>query len=80
MTSRLLGYDVELWGGGQVSDPPQLDLQTEEAEALIGDLVQPVECCAVLLSKVRGNPDDCYRVETGGIGQKLTEVAVIRAL
>ena len=47
------GFEMTLNFGatGESSDPPQLDLQDEEAKAFVGDSIEPVEGRAVFLGE-----------------------------
>ena len=65
---------------GGLSDLPELDLKSEEPEALVGDPVEPIECRTVLLGEAGGDPDDGYCLKPRRVGQELPEVAVVRSL
>jgi hypothetical protein len=55
-------------------------IKAEEADAVVGDLVQPVERRTVPFGKLPGNPNDGDSLQTGGISQELPEMQMIGAL
>jgi hypothetical protein len=56
-------HDVELRRDRRVANPPEFYFKAKEIEALIGDLVQPIQRGPVFLSKALRNPYDGDRTE-----------------
>lgn len=44
---------------------------------LVGPLVEPVDCSAMLCTEARGHPDDGAGLRAGGVGDDLAEVDVV---
>ncbi len=53
------------------------DFDAEEVDAGVGSLVQPVKRAPVVVAELRSDPDNRDRLETGGVHEQLTQVAVV---
>ncbi len=49
----------------------------DPGEWRVGDLVQPIECRAVLLGEVGRNPDDGHSLQPRSVGQYLAKMVMV---
>jgi hypothetical protein len=63
-----------------IVDADRLHNDPEKIDFFVGMSVRPIERRPVFIANLRANPDDNRCVEPASISQKLTQMAVIRAL
>lgn len=73
-----LDHQSEHGGGRGILDTNGSDLDTEEPDSFLRVLIQPVERCAVFITKSGRAPHDRRRISAAGVGQQLAQMAVVR--
>lgn len=67
---------VEARGRQGVPDRPQLDLDEEETEIVVGVLVEPFDGLAVLIAGVGNDPHNHFGAFSGSVGDHLSQMIV----
>lgn len=72
--------DVQLHCGWRVADAHGVDLDPEEAASLARQLVQPLQCRAMLGAEGLRDQHGPVRFQPGGVGDQLAQMVVVGGL